>query len=126
MIHDRSRTGNRIAVILLAVLAAVFLVPVVLVLINSFKSRLYIATDPFSLPDSTTFVGVQNYLTGLTAAGFPAAFGRSLFITVAGVALIVLGASMTAWYLVRVRTRLTRVLYYLFVFSMVVPFQMVM
>ncbi len=126
MKHSHSRTADRLWTALLILLAAVFLIPVVLVLINSFKSRLYIATDPFSLPDDTTFVGVQNYLTGLPAAGFPAAFGRSVFITVAGVLVIVLGASMTAWYLVRVRSRLTRALYYLFVFSMVVPFQMVM
>ncbi len=126
MNHTHSRTAARLWTALLILLAVVFLIPVALVLVNSFKSRLYIATDPFSLPDSTTFVGVQNYLTGLSAAGFPAAFGRSVFITVAGVLAIVLGASMTAWYLVRVRSRLTRVLYYLFVFSMVVPFQMVM
>ena len=126
MNHTHSHTAARLWTALLILLAVVFLIPVALVLVNSFKSRLYIATDPFSLPDSTTFVGVQNYLTGLSAAGFPAAFGRSVFITVAGVLAIVLGASMTAWYLVRVRSRLTRVLYYLFVFSMVVPFQMVM
>ena len=126
MNHTHSRTAARLWTALLILLAVVFLIPVALVLVNSFKSRLYIATAPFSLPDSTTFVGVQNYLTGLSAAGFPAAFGRSVFITVAGVLAIVLGASMTAWYLVRVRSRLTRVLYYLFVFSMVVPFQMVM
>ncbi len=126
MIEKRSRTVSVLLTLLLAVLALVFLIPVVLVLINSFKSRLYISADPFSLPTGETFVGFSNYLTGLTTAGFPAAFGRSLFITVASVALIILGTSMTAWYIVRVRSVLTRVLYYLFVFSMVVPFQMVM
>ena len=70
--------------------------------------------------------GLENYLTGLRTAGFPAAFARSVFITVASVALIVLCTAMTAWYLVRVKNALTRTLYYLFVFSMVVPFQMVM
>ncbi len=121
-----NRLINNILITLLCVLGAVFLIPVVLVLLNSFKSRLYISAAPFELPDSTTFVGVENYLTGLMTAGFPAAFGRSVFITVASVALIILGASMTAWYIVRVNTRLNRLLYYLFVFSMVVPFQMVM
>lgn len=120
------RLINNILITLLCVLGAIFLIPVVLVLLNSFKSRFYISAAPFELPDSVTFVGVENYLTGLMTAGFPAAFGRSVFITVASVALIVLATSMTAWYIVRVNTRFNRLLYYLFVFSMVVPFQMVM
>ncbi len=111
---------------LLTLLAVLFLVPVILVVLNSFKSRLYISGDPFALPNSLTFVGFENYLTGLYTAGFAGAFLRSLFITVASVALIVLGTSMTAWYIVRVRHFLTSVLYYIFVFSMIVPFQMVM
>lgn len=112
--------------LLLWLLAAVFLLPVVLVAINSFKSRLYISDDPFSLPDATTFVGWENYQTGLTTAGFAAAFGRSVFLTVGSVVLLVVGCSMTAWYLMRSRSRLCRGLYLLFVFSMIVPFQMVM
>lgn len=111
---------------LLCVLAVVFLIPVLLVLLNSFKVRLYISSEPFSLPAGETFAGLENYLTGLRTAGFPAAFARSVFITVASVALIVLCTAMTAWYLVRVKNALTRTMYYLFVFSMVVPFQMVM
>lgn len=126
MRERNDRLINSVLITLLCVLGAIFLIPVVLVLLNSFKSRLYISAAPFELPDSTTFVGLQNYLTGLMTAGFPAAFGRSVFITVASVALIVLGTSMTAWYIVRMNTRFTRLLYYLFVFSMVVPFQMVM
>ncbi len=111
---------------LLAVLAALFLVPILLVFVNSFKSRLYISGAPFAFPNRETFVGLLNYRTGLTTAGFGAAFGRSVFITVASVLLIVLGTSMTAWYLTRVRAWWTQALYYLFVFSMIVPFQMVM
>lgn len=113
-------------VILLILLALIFLLPVVLVLVNSFKSRLYISAAPFSLPDSTTFVGWENYRTGLQSAGFAAAFGRSVFITVGSVVLLVLGCSMTAWYLARAKGFLPKVLYLLFVFSMIVPFQMVM
>ena len=114
------------ATLLLCLLAALFLVPVVLVVINSFKSRFYISGAPFALPNSDTFVGLQNYINGLTTSGFAAAFGRSLFITVASVALIVICTAMTAWYLVRVKSAATKVMYYLFVFSMIVPFQMVM
>lgn len=122
----RSRTVDRLLTALLAVVGALFLVPVFLVLINSFKSRLYISGEPFALPNADTFVGLENYIRGLTSAGFLAAFGRSVFITVASVALIVLCTSMTAWYIVRVKNRFTKLLYYLFVFSMIVPFQMVM
>lgn len=123
-IHHRST--DRLFTALLTVVGALFLVPILLVLINSFKSRLYISNAPFSLPNADTFVGPENYIRGLTSAGFFAAFGRSTFITVASVAIIVLCTSMTAWYIVRVKNRLTKLLYYLFVFSMIVPFQMLM
>lgn len=124
--QTRPRWGDALRMILLILLTVLFLIPIILVFVNSFKSRLYISGMPFALPNRETFVGLDNYLTGLTSAGFPAAFGRSVFITVASVALIVLCTSMTAWYLMRVRSRFSQVLYYLFVFSMIVPFQMVM
>ena len=112
--------------LLLVLLAAVTLVPLFLVAQNSFKSRFYISGDPFALPNKETFVALENYISGLSAGGFFAAFGRSLLITVVSVGLIVLCTSMAAWYLMRVRTALTKGMYYLFVFSMIVPFQMVM
>lgn len=112
--------------LLLVLLAALTLVPLFLVVQNSFKSRFYISGDPFALPNKETFVALENYISGLSAGGFFAAFGRSLLITVVSVGLIVLCTSMAAWYLMRVRTALTRGMYYLFVFSMIVPFQMVM
>lgn len=110
----------------LSLLAVLFLVPIILVLVNSFKSRLYISSDPFALPNSETFAGFQNYINGLKSSGFFAAFLRSVFITVFSVAAIVLCTSMTAWFIVRVKNLFTKALYYLFVFSMIVPFQMVM
>lgn len=112
--------------LLLVLLAALTLVPLFLVVQNSFKSRFYISGDPFALPNKETFVALENYISGLSAGGFFAAFGRSLLITVVSVGLIVLCPSMAAWYLMRVRTALTKGMYYLFVFSMIVPFQMVM
>lgn len=112
--------------LLLVLLAALTLVPLFLVVQNSFKSRFYISGDPFALPNKETFVALENYIGGLSAGGFFAAFGRSLLITVVSVGLIVLCTSMAAWYLMRVRTVLTKGMYYLFVFSMIVPFQMVM
>ena len=113
-------------VFLLIQLAGVFLLPILLVVLNSFKSRLYISAAPFAPPTAETFVGLENYLTGLQSAGFAAAFGRSVFITVGSVLLLVVGCSMTAWFLMRAHRWWAKLLYLLFVFSMIVPFQMVM
>ncbi len=112
--------------IILGVIAVLFLSPIAIVLINSFKGQFYISDSPFTLPNSETFVGFSNYISGIEKIGFFSALGYSLFITVASVLVILLFTSMTAWYLVRVRSRVNRILYYTFVFSMVVPFQMIM
>lgn len=126
MTAGAKKSTNIIITVILSALAVLFMVPMILVLINSFKSRLYISSEPFAFPNSETFVGFENYLNGLKSSGFLAAFGRSLFITVASVILIVVCTSMTSWYLIRVKNKLTKGLYYAFVFSMIVPFQMVM
>ena len=110
----------------LTVLAIFFLIPVFLVLMNSLKGQFYISDAPFALPNSETFVGLRNYWNGIEKVDFFSAFGYSAFITLFSVAAIVLFTAMTAWYLVRVGTRAANGLYYLFVFSMIVPFQMVM
>lgn len=124
--QKQKASQSALETLLLVLLAALTLVPLFLVVQNSFKSRFYISGDPFALPNKETFVALENYIGGLSAGGFFAAFGRSLLITVVSVGLIVLCTSMAAWYLMRVRTALTRGMYYLFVFSMIVPFQMVM
>lgn len=120
------RTKNVLLLVLLLILSVAFLFPIFIVVMNSFKGKLYISDTPFVLPNSKTFAGLQNYLDGLVKTGFASAFGWSLFITVCSVAVIVLFTSMTGWYITRVKTALTKGLYYLFVFSMIVPFQMVM
>lgn len=112
--------------IVLVLIAILFLTPILLILINSFKGRLYISEDLFSLPNATTFVGLDNYKRGIDIVGFWGAFGYTSFITIASVTAIVLFTSMTAWFITRVKNRTNNFLYYLFVFSMVVPFQMVM
>ncbi len=121
-----SSTFDRVITVFLVLLSIAFLVPLIIVLINSFKSKLTIMSAPFELPNADTFVGFANYQKGIQSSGFFEAFGRSLFITVGSVALIVLGSSMTAWFITRVRTWWSRCLYYLFIASMIVPFQMVM
>ncbi len=111
---------------LLVALTAIFIFPILLVFMNSFKSRLYVSTDPFALPFGSMYVGFENYIRGITSSGFFVAFLRSVWITVVGVMLIIVCTSMTAWFIVRAKSKFTRILYYMFTFSMIVPFQMVM
>ena len=117
---------NAVCFILLLALAAAFIFPVAVVLINSFKSKFSINQEPFLLPTAETFAGFENYTTGIKNTGFPAAFGWSLFITLFSIAAIIIFTSMCAWYIVRVKSKFTSLLYYALVFSMIVPFQMVM
>lgn len=112
--------------VILIVVAIAFLSPIFIVLLNSFKGKFYISEEPFKLPDAQTFSGIENYVNGISKTGFLSAFGWSLFITVFSVIAIVILTSMTAWYIVRVKNKFTKALYYAFVFSMIVPFQMVM
>lgn len=122
----KKKTSNVIIFCILCVLVVAFLTPIFFVLINSFKGKLFISNNPFALPTAETFVGLTNYVNGIEKTGFFTAFGWSAFITVFSVAAIILFTSMTAYYLTRVKTGVANVLYYMFVFSMIVPFQMVM
>jgi raffinose/stachyose/melibiose transport system permease protein len=97
-----------------------------LVLLNSFKSKLFVINAPFAFPDAKSFAGGTNYTGGVKAVNFFSAFGYSLFITVFSVGLITICTSMTAWYLNRSGTRFCSGLYFAFTFAMIVPFQMVM
>ncbi len=120
------RVGNNVIFFVLLALSVLFLVPIIIVIINSFKSRIYISSQPLKLPNAETFVALENYINGVTTSDFFSAFLRSLFITVLSVILIVLFASMAAWYIVRSNSKITKGIYYMLVFSMIVPFQMVM
>ncbi len=122
----RKKLTDVILYAILIIVSIIFLAPVVIVLMNSFKGQFFISSAPFKLPDGETFVGLENYINGLRKTGFISAFLYSLFITVASVAVIVFFTSMAAWYISRVRNAATKTLYYLFLFSMIVPFQMVM
>lgn len=123
---NRSAFAKTLIYTVLIAVGVAFLSPIFIILINSFKGKFYISDAPFSFPDSETFAGFENYLSGLEKTGFLSAFGWSLFITVFSVLAIVIFTSMTAWYIVRVKNKFTSALYYIFVFSMIVPFQMVM
>lgn len=112
--------------IFFSILSVIWMLPIVIVLINSFKKKTYISKMPFSLPTEKAFVGLKNYTNGIKKIGFFNAFGYSLWITVASVIVIILFTSMFAWYITRVQTKVTSGLYLLCAFSMIVPFQMVM
>lgn len=120
------KSTNRILSLLLIIFALFILVPIVVVLLNSFKSKFMISSDPFGMINSENFVGLENYFRGVEQIHFFRAFGLSLWITVASVVLILLVTSMLAWYITRVRGKVTSLIYYALVFSMIVPFQMVM
>lgn len=118
--------GKVIIYIVLIALTCIFLGPILFVLMNSFKSKFELSNNPFALPMGDTFVGLENYVTGLQLSNFFSSILWSFVITIGSVAIIVMLCAMTAYYITRVKRWWTSALYYTFVFSMVIPFQMVM
>ena len=112
--------------IFFSLLSVAYIMPIIIVIFNSFKKKIFISNRPFSLPDAKSFAGLENYINGIEKIQLPKAFGYSLFITVGSVFVIILCTSMCAWYITRVKSSITTGMYYLFAFSMIVPFQMVM
>jgi len=125
---DGGQKGRYALTALFTVICLVYMMPIVMVLYNSVKSNSAINTDAFALPNAQTFMGIQNYVNGMKAGNYPflASAGYSLYITVVSAALILVCTSMAAWYISRVDDLFSRMVYYLCVFSMIVPFQMVM
>ena len=123
--HDRNK---RALTVLFSVICVVYVLPILIVLINSFKTNAAVNTETFAFPNEDTFVGLQNYIKGMTFGNYPflKAVFFSLFITLVSSALILICTSMAAWYVARVGSLFSKIVYYLCVFSMVVPFQMVM
>lgn len=118
---------NTVLIVLLSVICVAYVYPVFMILMNSLKQERAITTSSaFQLPTPETFAGLENYVKAIVSQGFLKSLGYSLFITVASVALILVCCSMCAWYITRISGPVSRVLYFLFVLSMVVPFQMVM
>jgi len=123
----RMSLSDKIWFVLLSVLSVAWIYPVVMILINSLKMDTAISTDSvFELPTAETFAGLANYVNAIDSKGFMQSLIYSVFITVSSVAAILFFCAMCAWYIVRVNTWFTKLLYFLFAFSMVVPFQMVM
>lgn len=125
---SKSQRNKNLLTVLFAVIAILYVMPIVIVLINSFKSNSGINTQTFALPNAETFMGFDNYIKGVTFGNynFWKCVEYSFTITILSTALIILCTSMAAWYISRVNSRFCKLVYYVCVFSMVVPFQMVM
>lgn len=122
----QSTASKCIIYAVLIILTVLFAAPIAIVLMNSFKGKFDILSSPFTFPNENSFVGFENYISGITQSGLLWSFLRSVFITLASVTVIIIATAMCAWYIVRSKSRFCRILYYAFVFSMIVPFQMVM
>ena len=123
----RDKIINKILAVFFTILSLAWIYPMVMILMNSFKEETTITTSTaFDFVTSENSAGLANYIAAVEKQGFLAAFGYSLVITITSVALILVCCSMCAWFIVRVKNRISNILYYLFVFSMVVPFQMLM
>ena len=123
--NKKVKHGTLLTVIF-TLLSLLYLYPIILVFINSFKKKVYISKAPFEIPTGKMYVGLENYIRGIKQTRLIQAFGWSLFITILSVAVIILCCSMCAWYICRVKTKFTKILYMLCLFAMIVPFQMVM
>lgn len=125
---EKRSVGSIILTCVLAVVCVIYVMPIIEVAINSFKANAYVNTDTFALPDEESFVGFANYVKGMTFGNYPflKSVCYSFYITIVSTALILLCTSMAAWYIARVGSRFSQIFYYLCVFSMIVPFQMVM
>ena len=109
-----------------SIICLLYVFPIVVILINAFKKKVYINDQPFSMPNEETYSGFKNFMEAINKYEFIKAVGWTVFITVASVAVILVCTSMCAWYITRVKSKFSKVMYFLCVFSMVVPFQMVM
>lgn len=125
---EKRKLSSTLLTVFFTIFSIIYLIPIFEVLINSFKENSFVNTDTFAFPNSESFVGWSNYVKGMTFGNYP--FMKSVFfsafITIVSTALILLCTSMAAWYIVRVNDLFAKLMYYLCVFSMIVPFQMVM
>ncbi|MDD6812108.1 MAG: carbohydrate ABC transporter permease [Lachnospiraceae bacterium] len=122
----RKAKHGGILTVVFSLISIIWVCPIFVVLLNSFKKKSFISMQPFKIPTGKAYVGLENYINGIEKIDFFSAFLNSLFITVCSVFVIVLCTSMCGWYLTRVKNKFTSAIYYLCVFSMIVPFQMVM
>ncbi len=122
----KEKTLNNIGTGFFSFLGLFYIFPILVILINSFKKKAFINLNPFNMPDAKSYAGAVNYRTAIDQYGLLESVGWTVFITVGSVLVILICTSMCAWYITRVKSRFSKMIYYLCVFSMVVPFQMVM
>lgn len=124
----RNAIGKTVTSVIMALISVIYISPIFIVLMNSFKLKTSISASPFSFPNAESYVGFENYTRGMTFGDYPfyKSVFFSVFITVFSTVAILLFTSMTAWYITRVDNKVCRGIYYFCVFSMIVPFQMVM
>lgn len=123
---DKKKNSNTSIAVVLGIIGVVYILPILVVLVDSFKKKTYINKSPFSIPAGKTFAGLENYVNAINKYGLIKSVGWTLIITIGSVVVILVCTSMCAWYITRIKNAFTSMLYFLFVFSMVVPFQMVM
>lgn len=123
---EKKKYWSRAGTGIFTILGLIYITPILIVLMNSFKKKVYINKEPFTLPTEKTLNGFENYITAIEKYDLLSAVGWTVFITVGSVLAILVCTSMCAWYITRVKSKFTQILYLLCVFSMVVPFQMVM
>ncbi len=125
---QKRRFGKALLTLLFTLISLIYVFPVLMVVVNSFKLNTFVKTETFAFPNAETFSGWDNFIKGMTFGGYPfwKSVVYSVVITVLSTALILLFTAMAAWYIARVDSPICRLVYYLCVFSMVVPFQMVM
>ena len=124
--EERKTKHGALLTTIFSIISVVYMFPILLVLMNSFKKKAYISRKPFAIPSGKMYVGLDNYFRGVKQANFFEGAKWSLVITVGSVFLILLCTSMCAWYIVRVKSIVTSAIYYLCLFAMIVPFQMEM
>lgn len=123
---EKKKNSYKAIATVLGIVGIVYILPIIVVLVDSFKKKVYINKSPFSLPTGKTFAGLENYVNAIEKYGLIKSVGWTLLITIGSVVVILVCTSMCAWFITRIKNKFTSLLYFMFVFSMVVPFQMVM
>lgn len=117
---------GRLWTVFFSLVSLLWIYPLILVIINSFKKKAYISTETFSLPNAESYAGLENYRRGIERTNLLVSFGWTIILTVGSVLLVLLCTSMCAWWIVRVNNKFAKLIYVLFLFNMIVPFQMIM
>lgn len=123
---EKKKGSYKAIATVLGIVGVVYILPILVVLMDSFKKKVYINKSPFTLPTGKTFAGLENYVSAIEKYGLIKSVGWTVLITIGSVVVILVCTSMCAWYITRIKNAFTSAIYFMFVFSMVVPFQMVM